>query len=1791
MTASLRNLLAASILLLSPAWATNPAGSTDSSSCSPCFTSCPTDGQASGGVFLPQLASFDWSINVGLVRYPKPSTFIDLAQTAYEQDGNLPNFEEMVNRYFPSNPLQQAQLQLKISQTQISAATFHPSCLYLQSEANYIVVKAKDVNGFEYITEILTDDSFTLIEPLDYAHPANGFRVRVWKRDAAPLNLMHDSSYFGGTILTPYYDAQPFGSPSVTPLTDVTFQRPTGATDSDTLIYIQNESTGNAGTRTTTKQIVQTLDTNGLPLTEVSSVYKGSGTSGSLLMQETVTYSARGTKAWDYTLTRQVLTAPVDGSGTLGTPVLTKSTQEVYQDFSTSAAGGDPGMKRLMSRTDAFSVSGGVAITDGSSPQTTTYTYVNDSTNPVVYGRMQSVTNPDGSWKSYNYVASTASPIVIITEYSGWQNVPASDTADALQKVTTVNGSSFTVVTTVGGQTLSSSQTTLNVGVTLTTLTTQQSDGTAQHTTTIGYFSDDASAPNTGRVAWIENSDGTASTYVYSNISNYLTSTVRSGAGNRNGITDGTQTVTTLGVGSIPLGESKTDILTGITFAHWVTDNDVTDTIGRPIQRDYLINTTPGADYDVSVYSCCGLSYFRDRDGSVTNYYRDGLKRVYQETKQASPVAPLITTYISTSGLTTSKTRTVGSASQFLGSSAKSLDGQKVTETGPSLMSNSSGDRPTTTTVTVHSSTGDTVTRTYADSSTSIASYYLDGRLSSVSGSAVAPKSYSYGTWSGGATTTTNASGVTSTIEKDWLGRTIHAISSATGTTDYTYYSTASPAIPGSWGKLNTVTDADNVVTTYGYNTKGQQTTTSRTVPTGSSTATEVTSVVNDVVSDVTLQGVSLGVSLRKTRSVASTGIDQITTSQSYASGDGLKAGTLSLGRQTATVATYPDSGGVATMTTIAPDGTRTVATITNGLLTQTAKYTRDSTPVLISSTSYTYDALQHPATSVDSRTGTTTYSNLTESGRPLTVTTPHGDATGYTCNIMGRVLATTLPDSSVTYTTYYPTGKVKAQWGSQTNPTWYEYDAQNRLHILRTWQADPSLTQAMTSPPSGFALTTWTYGATTGLLTSKTDNADKSTNYAYTPAGRLYTRTWARGVVTTYGYTNGYLTSVTYTGEGSSYTTPNLAYAYDAFGRVSQVKRGGVLQNSYTYRNDYFQIDTETQQIDSLNKTITHTYEDGTSGTVTGRPKGYTFSDGSSTWAYDSAGRPSTVTDGTDTFTYGYSYQVIPATTSPTAPAYDQGTTATGSVVYNSNIPFTLQGPKVNTTLSYEATRDVLYSRENDLSSGDLSKFTYTVNSISQRTAVATTGSAFGTAPADWGWYYDALGQVTSANSPTAANNRAYTYDTIGNRITATANTDVTSYFGNSAGTQTGANALNQYAKITYPASTTISPVHDDDGNMTSGPVAGTAGMSPGMPTPTNATLLWDAENRLVKATVGTSVVTYDYDYQSRLISSTQGTTVTQYLYEGWNRIAEYNVTTTGSSSSYALTKTYLWGLDLSGTTQGAGGVGGLLSVVDAVAITHYYPTYDGNGNVSEYINQNGTMAAHFEYDPFGNLTVDANNNASSFPCRFSTKPQDAVTGLLYFGYRWYSPLDGRWLRRDPRGEAGGVNLYGCVLNNPLRFIDPLGLNYMFLNDSTAVNIAGIDNGHAASIVGNPDTGYDYYSKDGQDDKGNDINTHEHFDTMDDFWDSDDVSRRYDRGTDIPTTPGQDDAMRKYADKHLNDKYSGISNNCGDYDNGIMGAGDIPPANDTWFWVTRPNSQYNDLSNRAGVNNFSQIR
>jgi RHS repeat-associated protein len=297
----------------------------------------------------------------------------------------------------------------------------------------------------------------------------------------------------------------------------------------------------------------------------------------------------------------------------------------------------------------------------------------------------------------------------------------------------------------------------------------------------------------------------------------------------------------------------------------------------------------------------------------------------------------------------------------------------------------------------------------------------------------------------------------------------------------------------------------------------------------------------------------------------------------------------------------------------------------------------------------------------------------------------------------------------------------------------------------------------------------------------------------------------------------------------------------------------------------------------------------------------------------------------------------------------------------------------------------------------------------------------------------------TTGTTAITAASNRTYTYDPIGNRLTSADGSTASPTLSQAYTT----NNLNQYTAIqtTIPTPpTTATPTYDDDGNT----------LADG----TGKVFVWDAENRLTQVTLPNSeIVRYYYDGISRRVKrehiTPTKTTTTTYLYDGWNVIHEPTTTAEmeDNTTSYIhSSRFYTWGLDLSNTHQAAGGVGGLLATTHIpnatlpTQVQRYHHTYDVNGNTSELADANGITQAHYEYDAFGKEIVSTENFADSNIYRFSTKPYDFITGINYFGFRFYLSSAGRWINRDILEEFGGQNLYAGMLNNVIVFYDYLG-------------------------------------------------------------------------------------------------------------------------------------------------------
>jgi RHS repeat-associated protein len=136
--------------------------------------------------------------------------------------------------------------------------------------------------------------------------------------------------------------------------------------------------------------------------------------------------------------------------------------------------------------------------------------------------------------------------------------------------------------------------------------------------------------------------------------------------------------------------------------------------------------------------------------------------------------------------------------------------------------------------------------------------------------------------------------------------------------------------------------------------------------------------------------------------------------------------------------------------------------------------------------------------------------------------------------------------------------------------------------------------------------------------------------------------------------------------------------------------------------------------------------------------------------------------------------------------------------------------------------------------------------------------------------------------------------------------------------------------------------------------------------------------------------------------------------------------------NSSNSVARSYAW------DGMSPGGIGGLLEL--SVGSSRYSYLYDGEGNVGAVLNGSQGVAASYGYDPFGVLV--SQSGTLEQPYRFSTKPYYGIFGGVYYGYRFDLPALGRWMTRDPLGEAGGLNLYGFAGNAPMNWVDPWGLH-----------------------------------------------------------------------------------------------------------------------------------------------------
>jgi RHS repeat-associated protein len=203
-----------------------------------------------------------------------------------------------------------------------------------------------------------------------------------------------------------------------------------------------------------------------------------------------------------------------------------------------------------------------------------------------------------------------------------------------------------------------------------------------------------------------------------------------------------------------------------------------------------------------------------------------------------------------------------------------------------------------------------------------------------------------------------------------------------------------------------------------------------------------------------------------------------------------------------------------------------------------------------------------------------------------------------------------------------------------------------------------------------------------------------------------------------------------------------------------------------------------------------------------------------------------------------------------------------------------------------------------------------------------------------------------------------------------------------------------------------------------------------------------YDADGNLTNEMTATSTNEYDWDAENRLVQLTQWTNgmrlTSQFSYDGFGRMVKIVEETNGVSGS---TNQFVWsGTRLCQERDGNNNVTRQF-FADGAQIdgTNYYFTKDHLGSIREVTDSSGNIVARYDYDPYGVRTLVQGTDISDFG--FTGYYMHKVSGLQFALCRAYDADLGRFINRDPIGEAGGLNLYDYVANNPIDCIDPLGL------------------------------------------------------------------------------------------------------------------------------------------------------
>jgi RHS repeat-associated protein len=698
-------------------------------------------------------------------------------------------------------------------------------------------------------------------------------------------------------------------------------------------------------------------------------------------------------------------------------------------------------------------------------------------------------------------------------------------------------------------------------------------------------------------------------------------------------------------------------------------------------------------------------------------------------------------------------------------------------------------------------------------------------------------------------------------------------------------------------------------------------------------------------------------------------------------------------------------------------NGNRITTAYTNGLVTSATSTTGDtltftydgngritqSTDPVGRTTTYSYDSSDQHLLSITNASGTISMAYITGQGAAQehalqSVTWQDGTHTYYGYDAQGRLINIQRDGGAQQITLAYASTGAITLTDALGNASQLSPDASGSLAQF----VDPlgNLTQMLYDPEEKLIRTIGPDGSTTSLTydssgnpTSQKDPLGNQLATQFAANGNLLGLTDALGDSTQYGYDSHFnATSITYP------DTRQVQATYDSRGNILSFtnRRGQTI--TYTWNSN----NLLTQKTRSTGTTVNYTYDahrnlqsvTDSSGTAnlsydsadrllqvtypTGRFVKYT---------YDSGGRRSSLSDQT-AYTVNYAYDSVGR--------LSQITSASGSLIasytYDSDGRLSQKnlGNGAYTTYAYDAAGNVLHQINYSGSGVINSRFDYTYDTNSRKTAMTTLDGL-------WQYSYDADAQVTSVTPPTTSAVQ-YTYDAAGNRVTMVSGAASTNY---------SVNNLNQYTSVGGFAYN-----YDADGNLISKQTSSGTW-----------TYTYDDEGRLLTASGPSGSWAYQYDSFGNRISSINGSTTTQYL-----------VDPTGIGSVEAE-------FDGTGTlvSHFANGLG-LESSAPASGSADFYQ-FDDSGNTATVTGTGGAVADAYSFLPFGEKVKNSVTVSNPFTYVGQFGVADDGNGLYYMRARYYDPSIGRFVSEDPISFKGGINFYAYVGNNPINRRDPAGL------------------------------------------------------------------------------------------------------------------------------------------------------